>query len=86
MICWAALATCINMAVRMYAAEHAIPLEHVATRVKLERPDSERVVFTYALELSGPLSSQQRHQLEHVADTCPVRRTLSKRLEFQAVP
>ena len=82
----AAFATCINMAVRMYAAEHAIPLEHVATCVKLERPDSERVVFTYALELAGPFSSDQRRQLEHVADACPVRQTLSKRLEFEAIP
>lgn len=65
--------------------EHAIPLEHVATRVKLERPDSERVVFTYALELGGPLSGEQRQQLEHVANACPVRQTLSKRLEFHAV-
>jgi putative redox protein len=82
----AALATCINMAVRMCAAEHAIPLEHVTTRVNLERPDSERVVFNYALELAGPLSSEQRQQLEHVADACPVRQTLSKRLEFHAAP
>ena len=61
----AAFATCINMAVRMYA---------------------ERVVFTYALELAGPFSSDQRRQLEHVADACPVRQTLSKRLEFEAIP
>ena len=82
----AALATCINMAVRMYAVGHAIPLERVATSVQLERPDPEHVVFTDALELGGELSSEQRQQLANVADACPVRQTLSKRLEFHAAP
>lgn len=81
----ASLATCINMAVRMHAEKHAIPLQSVSTQVQLERPDTERVIFSFALELEGSLSSEQRLELERVADTCPVRQTLSKKLEFRAV-
>jgi putative redox protein len=78
----AALAACLNMAVRMHAAQHTIPLQAVETRVSIVRPDPQTVRFEYALKLSGPLSVQQREALEDAARTCPVSRTLSKRLEF----
>ena len=60
----ASLAVCINMAVRMRAAEQSIPLEHVSTAVRLQRPDPDRVVFEFSLALSGPLSIEQRLALE----------------------
>jgi putative redox protein len=80
----AALAVCISMAVRMYAAAHSIPLEHVSTHVHLRRPAADRVVFEYSLELQGPLSSEQRERLAQAAQGCQVSQTLSKRLEFKA--
>lgn len=81
----AALAACINMAVRMHADTHAIPLDGVTTRVMLHRSDPETARFEYALEITGSLSLAQREQLATVARSCPVRRTLSKRLEFQEI-
>lgn len=81
----AALAVCLNMALRMHAAEHSIPLEDVATRVALRWPQPDTVCFEYAIDLIGPLTDDQRQQLEQVASTCPVRKTLSKRIEFTAV-
>jgi len=81
----ASLAVCVNMAVRMCAAEQSIPLEHMSTEVRLQRPDPDRVVFEFSLALSGPLSIEQRLALEKAAHTCPVRQTLSQRLEFKAV-
>lgn len=81
----AALAVCMNMAVRMNAAEYGIPLESVSTRVKLNRPISEMINFEYTVDLNGPLSDDQRRQLEHAARTCPVRQTLLKRIEFTKV-
>jgi putative redox protein len=81
----AALAVCINMAVRMHASEHSIPLESVSTRVRLDRPHPNTVSFKYKLDLVGPLSDQQRRQLEHAASICQVRQTLSKRIEFRAL-
>ena len=81
----AALAVCMNMAVRMSAAEHGIPLKSVSTRVKLNRPTPETINFEYAVDFIGPLSDDQRSQLEHAARTCPVRQTLLKRIEFTEV-
>lgn len=81
----AALATCINMAVRMCADERGIPLARVVTRVSLARPQPDIVCFEYALDLEGPLSPEQRQQLERAAQECPVRQSLSKRLEFKEI-
>jgi putative redox protein len=80
----AALAVCVNMAVRMYAAEHSIPLASATTHVSLRRPGKGIVRFEYALQLSGPLSSAQREQLWQAAGTCPVHETLAQRIEFHA--
>jgi len=82
----AALAACLNMAVRMHAAQHAIPLEAVETGVSIVRPDPQSVRFEYSLKLSGPLSPQQRQALEGAARACPISQTLSKRLEFRSTP
>lgn len=79
----ASLAACMNMAVRMCAAEHGIPLAGVQTHVQISRPGADAVRFEYGLELRGQLSTQQRALLTQAAETCPVRQTLSKRLEFQ---
>ena len=80
----AAFAACMNMAVRICAVEHGIALEGVQTQVQLSRPTAGTVRFEYGLELRGQLSTQQRALLTEAAETCPVRQTLSMRLEFQS--
>ncbi|MFQ5342238.1 MAG: OsmC family protein [Anaerolineae bacterium] len=78
----AALASCLNIWLRMYADEHGIPLGEVFTRVSLDRTTPGEVVFEYDVELAGPLTDAQRHRLMQVAKTCPVHQTLSKRISF----
>jgi len=80
----AALACCVNMTVRMYAENHAVPLDSVTTRVTLERgPDHS--VFRYEAEFHGDrLTPDQRSKLLEIAAACPVRRTLSKAIRFEA--
>lgn len=82
----ASLAACINMAVRMYASHHSIPLEFVSTQVALSWPDEHTTRFQYALQLSGGMTPKQRTELESIADDCPVMRTLSKQLIFERQP
>lgn len=77
-----AIAGCLNMAVRMYAAKHGIPLTGVRTRVQIVRPDPGIIRFEQSLEFHGDLSDEQRRALIKVADTCPVRQTLAKKLVF----
>lgn len=78
----AALATCVNMAVRMHASAHGIPLQAVEVSVRLLRPDDETIVFEQVLEFEGPLSDEDRAALKAAADASPVRQTLSKRMQF----
>ncbi len=74
----AALATCVNMHVRMYAANHNIALETVIATVSLDRGDPAAAIFTYSLELAGDLSTEEKQKLLRVAESCPVRQTLSR--------
>ena len=79
----AALASCINMTVRMYADSHAIALVGVTTRVTLDRSDPQAVVFRYEVDLDGELTESERDSLLRAAAACPVRRTLSKEIRFE---
>jgi putative redox protein len=78
----AALACCVNMTVRMYADRHAIPLDAVTTRVRLDR-GAEGAIFHTETELHGTsLTPEQREKLLAAAQACPVRRTLSGSIRF----
>ena len=81
----AALATCMNMHLRMYAANYGIGLGDVTTTVSLDRNPPTEAVFNYSIELSGQLDDEQRKKLLEIAETCPVHRTLSKKLSFRGL-
>jgi putative redox protein len=79
----AALATCVNMHVRMYADGHGIALGQVSTTVVVDRSQPSNAVFKYTVELAGQLSTEERRKLIQIAETCPVRKTLSRTISFQ---
>lgn len=80
----AALATCVNMSVRMFAEKRAMPLRAVKTKVRLDRSMPDEVVFQYHVDLEGELSITQKEELLRAAAACPVRRTLSKQIRFES--
>ena len=80
----AALATCMNMSLRMHAKKWSIPLTEVSTTVKLDRSNPDEVVFDYTVEFEGPISEADRRRLSEALRSCPVRQTLSKRLTFKS--
>jgi putative redox protein len=79
----AALATCIDMTVRMAADKYGIPLTGVQVTVTLNRSDPEAPCFEYTIELEGDLGTEARERLYGAASRCPVRRTLSRPLHFR---
>lgn len=79
----AALATCLNITVRMSAEKHAIPLESVTTAVTTDRTDPAKTVLTYMIELTGDLSEAQRARLHAAAKACPVHKTLTHEIVVQ---
>ncbi|MGA2639417.1 MAG: OsmC family protein [Spirochaetia bacterium] len=78
----AALATCVNMHVRMYASNHGIAVESVSTSVSLDRSNPSEAIFKYSLDISGKLSPEENKKLMKIAESCPVRQTLSRNMVF----
>ena len=90
-----ALGSCTSMTVGLYARRHGWPLEDVTVRLMHERvheTDCEDCVdekprwlerITLRLELSGPLSNEQRARLIEIAGRCPVHKTLTSNIEIR---
>lgn len=78
----AALAGCLNIWLRVYAASHAIPLTGIETAVTLDRQTPGETVFHYALELQGSLTADQHRELAEAAHSCPVHQALSGKISF----
>jgi len=79
----ASLATCINMWIRMQADKLGLSIRSVEVTVVLRRDHPEEAVFEYSVRIDGELTEEQRALLLQMADDCPVRRTLTKRLSFK---
>jgi putative redox protein len=79
----AALASCMNMSLRMFAERQSIPLSSVSTTVTLNRNKPDEACFEYSVDLSGDLSDTDRQRLLEVIRSCPVRQTLSKKITFR---
>lgn len=79
----AALASCMNMTIRMFAEKHSIPVSSVVTTVTLDRSSPSEVCFEYFVDLAGDLTEGDRQRLLEVAESCPVRQTLSRGIVFR---
>lgn len=74
----AALASCMNITLRMAAAKHGIAPGEVVVTVTLNRLVPAEAVFTYSVNWDRPVTDAQRAVLIAALDACPVRNTLSR--------
>jgi putative redox protein len=81
----AALATCLTMTVKMYAAKHSIPLTSAQCEVRIDRSLSDAVTLNYSLVFDGPLTDEQKAGLREAASRCPVARTLTGAISLRSV-
>jgi putative redox protein len=81
----AALGACTSMTLRLYAERKGWPLSRVQVSVRHHRAALDaRDLFELAIRLEGPLDDAQKAQLMHIAEHCPVHRTLDHGSEVTA--
>jgi putative redox protein len=79
----ASVGCCVNIWLRMYADKNGIPLSGVTVMVQLNRRMPDQTIVEYAVKLKGSLTPRQRQELHQQVVTCPVSRTLLKRISFR---
>ena len=92
----ASLAGCTAMTLRMYADRKRWPLHGVRIHLRTERAHEEDCQkcetedvglprIARRIELTGPISDEQRDRLHQIADRCPVKQTLQRGLVVETV-
>jgi len=92
----AALSSCTAMTLRFYANRKSWPLESVAVSLRAGRAHekdcehcmTEKVGISHIqrkVELSGPLTDEQRDRLLQIADRCPIKQTLEHGIHIESV-
>ncbi len=79
-----ALASCMNITIRMEADRKGIKLDSVETTVKLDCNDPAKTIFKYSFNIKPEqkLESEIVNDFERALQNCAVRRTLSKEIIF----
>lgn len=78
----AALASCIQITLKMGAQKYGFDLGQTSCQVSLDRSIPERTVFVYQLNLDPGLTEEQQAHVRRFASRCPVRKTLSAEIGF----
>jgi putative redox protein len=90
----AALGACTSMTLRMYADRKRWPLEAATVRLKhakIHASDCESCELQEGMldriereiQIDGPLDEEQKRRLLHIADRCPVHKTLTSEVQIQ---
>ena len=78
-----AVASSMNIWIRMHAQKEGLPLKQVVTKVSLDRTSAPEAVFKYSVKLDEELDDRTEKRLMQSVFSCRVRQTLAKRTSIQ---
>ncbi len=89
-----AMGSCMVMTLRLYADRKGWPLESATVQLRSGRSHEKDCedcmkqkvgigVIDRRIELSGPLTDEQKTRLLEIADRCPVKQTLERGIKVQ---
>jgi putative redox protein len=93
----AGLGACTSMTIGLYARRSKWPLENITVTLRhsrihatdcaeCETRDGMLDRIDLEVELTGPLTEQQREKLLSIAHKCPVHRTLKSEMDIRVLP
>jgi len=65
----------------MYADRKKWPVERIKVEVNFEKID-QKTIFKRDIALYGDLTEEQQQRLLHIANQCPVHKTLTQPIEI----
>jgi len=78
----AAFAACLNITARKIMDSMSVTYDGVTVKVVLDKSDEAKTVFKYQIDISGSVDRETRETVIRKVMDCPVKKTLSKPLEF----
>jgi putative redox protein len=79
----AALASCMNISLRMQAEKEGIELEKVETTVSVNRNINGKTIFEYECTILDELDKQTIERIKSILQNCLIRKILSNQIEFE---
>lgn len=80
----AGYASCLNITTRMILDSMNIKYEQVTVRVELNRENKDKTIFKYRVDIDGDINEDTQNKvMKKLEHGCPVRKTLSKQIEFE---
>jgi len=81
----AGFAACLNITTRMVLDRKNIKYEKVVVKVDLDKSDENKAKFLYSVDILGDISDKTKQHIVDIVKNCPVRKTLSREIEFQSI-
>ena len=78
----AGLASYLDITVRMILEHKNIVYDNVIVKVDINTESETKTQFIYNIEITGDISEPVKKRVIEIARNCPVRKTLSKKIEF----
>ncbi|MFE5321502.1 OsmC family protein [Paenibacillus sp. NPDC056579] len=75
-------ASCLNITTRMVLDSMSLSYDRVTVKVEFDRSNEEKTTFKYQIDISGSIANETREEVLKRVANCPVKKTLSKQLEF----